>query len=83
MELDFKKLVETGILPADYISSPDPDRLIRIVIKPDDICSLVARDPGRKQSQGYMGNHMHGARTSRQVEPHHRWTQYLTKRTSS
>ena len=67
MDLDFKRLVESGILPPEYIASSDPDRKIRMVVKPEHVGIVVAGDPGRNQSRGYMGNHMHGARTSRRV----------------
>ena len=68
MELDFKHLVATGLLPPEYAVSDDPDRMIRMVVKPEHIGLVVAGDPGRNQSRAYMGNHMHGARTSRRVE---------------
>ncbi len=67
MELDFKRLVDGGLLPPEYAASDDPDRMIRMVVKPEHIGLVVAGDPGRNQSRAYMGNHMHGARTSRRV----------------
>jgi len=78
MELDFERLVESGILPPEYIASSDPDRRIRMVIRPEHIGIVVAGDPGRNQSRGYMGNHMHGARTSRRVELPGDWEQRMT-----
>jgi hypothetical protein len=67
MELDFNRLVDAGMLPPAYAAKGDPDRPIRMVVKPEHIGLVVAGDPGRNQSRAYMGNHMHGARTSRRV----------------
>ncbi|MBI3067351.1 MAG: hypothetical protein HYY79_00165 [Betaproteobacteria bacterium] len=77
LELDFAALVEEGVLPRDYVASSDPDRPVRIVVKPEHIGLVVAGDPGRNQSRGYMGNHMHGARTSHRIELPRDWAQLL------
>jgi hypothetical protein len=77
MELDFAQLVEQGVLPREYSASDDPDRAVRIVVKPEHIGLVVAGDPGRNQSRGYMGHHKHGARTSRRVELPENWPRLL------
>ena len=77
MELDFGQLVRAGILPRDYIASDDPDRMVRMVVKPEHIGIVVAGDAGRNQSRGYMGNHMHGGRTSRVIELPRAWPQLM------
>ena len=77
MDLDFRRLVDAGLLPTDYVASDDPDRMIRMVIDPAHIGLVVAGDPGRNQSRAYMGNHMHGARTSRRVELPADWAALL------
>jgi len=73
MELDFTKLVHDGILSSEYTASDDPDRPLKMVMRAEDIGILVAGDEGRNQSRGYMGNHMHGARTSRRIELPKAW----------
>lgn len=62
-----ERLVQDGILPAEYAASPDPERLLHLVIDPSMIEILVAGDPGRNQSRAYMNNHIHGPPTSRRV----------------
>ena len=79
MDLDFEHFVKIGILPPHYTESSDPDREIRMVVKPEDIGLIVAGDPGRNQSRGYMGNHMHGARTSRRVNLPRDWNELLRR----
>lgn len=67
MPLDLKRLVAEGLLPKSYAESDDPARLLSIVVKPEDICIVVAGDRGRNQSRAYMPNHHQGALTSKRV----------------
>jgi len=71
--MDFAKLVEEGTLPAHYVASDDPDRMIPIIVKPEHIGIVVAGDAGRNQSRGYMSNNAQGMRTSRRVELPRDW----------
>ncbi len=73
LEIDFEHLVAGGILAPDYADSPDPDRPVRMFVKAEHIGIVVAGDPGRNQSRGYMANHMEGARTSRRIVLPARW----------
>jgi hypothetical protein len=73
LELDFAKLAEEGYISRDYLASSDPDRPVRIFVNPEDIGIVVAGDPGRNQSRGYMANHEQGARTSKRVELPRNW----------
>ncbi len=77
LDLDFPKLVAEGYLSRDYIASEDPDRPVRVFANPGDIGIVVAGDPGRNQSRGYMANHEQGARTSRQIELPRNWDYLL------
>jgi len=79
LELDFKRLVAEGYLPEDYIASDEPERPVRIFIHPKDIGIVVAGDPGRNQSRGYMANHEQGARTSRRIVLPRDWDNLLAK----
>lgn len=72
-DMDFAKLVGEGTLPAYYTASNDPDRPVPIIVRPEHIGILVAGDPGRNQSRGYMSNNAQGARTSRRVELPRGW----------
>jgi hypothetical protein len=64
---DLDRLVADGVLPPDYAASSDPQRLIRVFIHEEMTGILVAGDPGRNQSRGYMGNHDQGPPVSRRV----------------
>jgi hypothetical protein len=75
---NLERLVADGVLPADYATSSDPERLIRVFIHEEMTGILVAGDPGRNQSRGYMGNHDQGPPTSRQVQLPKRWNELLT-----
>jgi len=74
---DLKRLVDEGILPQHYAQSDDPQRLVPMIIDPAMIDILVAGDPGRNQSRGYMNNHMQGPPTSRRIELPRKWDELL------
>ncbi len=60
--------VKGGVLPAAYAASSDPERPVPVFVQPDKIGILVAGDPGRNQSKGYINNHIQGGRVSRKVD---------------
>ncbi len=60
--------VKAGVLPAAYATSSDPERAVAVFVQPDKIGILVAGDPGRNQSKGYVNNHIQGARVSKKVD---------------
>jgi hypothetical protein len=60
--------VKAGVLPAAYAASLDPERPVPVFVQPDKIGILVAGDPGRNQSKGYVNNHIQGCRVSRRVD---------------
>ena len=72
-----ERLVAEGVLPPDYAASSDPERLVRVFIHEEMTGILVAGDPGRNQSRGYMGNHDQGPPISRRVELPKRWNELL------
>ena len=76
--LDLEDLVAKGILPPHYVESDDPERPLRIVVAPEHIAIIVAGDPGRNQSRGYVPNHNQGSRTSRRVALPADWEQRLS-----
>jgi hypothetical protein len=59
--------VKAGVLPAEYATSADPERPVPVFVQPDKIGILVAGDPGRNQSKGYVNNHIQGCRVSKRV----------------
>ena len=59
--------VKAGVLPAAYAVSADPGRAVPVFVQPDKIGVLVAGDPGRNQSKGYVNNHIQGARVSKPI----------------
>lgn len=77
LELDFRRLVDEGYLPADYVASDDPERPVRVFINPEDIGIVVAGDPGRNQSRGYMANHEQGPRVSQRIALPRDWGRRL------
>ena len=62
-----RALVESGGLAAEYASSGDPDRPVRVFPRAEWIGIAVAGDPGRNQSKGYVNNHIQGGRVSKRV----------------
>ena len=60
-------MVRQGALPRAYAASADPYRLVPIFIDPASINIVVAGDPGRNQTRGYMNNHQQGWPVSRPV----------------
>ena len=77
LELDFHQLVKDGYISPDYIASDDPQRPVRGFVNPSDIGIVVAGDPGRNQSRGYMANHEQGARTSKRITLPRTWKTLL------
>jgi hypothetical protein len=67
------KLAAEGVLSKEYAASADPERLIRVFIHEAMTGLLVAGDPARNQSRGYMGNHDQGPPTSRKVALPRAW----------
>ena len=62
-----RTLVENGAIPDEYSRSADPKRLVRVFVKPEMINIVVAGDPGRNQSRGYVNNHIQGAPVSKKI----------------
>jgi len=79
LELDFRKLIDEGYISPDYLASDDPNRPVRIFVNPGDIGIVVAGDPGRNQSRGYMANHEQGARTTQRIALPRNWDELLAQ----
>ncbi|MBC2665847.1 hypothetical protein H7F51_09950 [Novosphingobium flavum] len=66
-EYDLKKLHEEGMISAAYVESDDPQRLVPTFITPEGIGIVLAGDPGRNQSKGFVQNHSHAPPTAKKV----------------
>ncbi|HTP96804.1 MAG TPA: hypothetical protein VMK05_13220 [Burkholderiales bacterium] len=73
----FENLVRDKLLPPEYAASPDPQRLVNVIIDPAMVEILVAGDAGRNQSRAYMSNHVQGPPTSRRIRLPARWDELL------
>ena len=70
-------LAHEGAIPAAYVESADPQRRVRIFVKPEMIGIIVAGDPERNQSRGFVNNHMQGAPVSKAVSLPPHWKTLL------
>ena len=59
-DFDLKIWAERGLIPKEYYESDDPNRLVRVFLRPEWIGLVVSGDPGRNQSKGYVQNHRMG-----------------------
>ncbi|MDO8669831.1 MAG: hypothetical protein Q7O66_00160, partial [Dehalococcoidia bacterium] len=71
------RLVEEGLLPPEYCTSADPERLIPVFLRPGLIGIVVSGDAGRNQARGYISNHMQGVPTSKKVNLPANWLELL------
>ena len=69
--------VKQGLLSAAYHESDDPDRLVPVFQRAEWIGIVVAGDPARNQSKGYVCNHVQGIPTSRSIRLPADWDQRL------
>jgi len=62
-----RQLVENGTAAPYFAESDDPERLVPIVEKPDDILLVLSGDPLRSNAAVFGSNGMHGFPTSRRI----------------
>ena len=60
-------LVRRGELDERY-AGDDPDRLVPLVARAEDIAIVLAGNEGRNQSRGFVQNHVQGVPVSRRIE---------------
>ena len=77
---DLKALHAQGMISDAYIQSDDPDRLVPVFIKPEAIGIVLAGDPGRNQSKGFVQNHSHAPPISRKVVLPADWSDRVKRR---
>jgi hypothetical protein len=61
------ELHAAGLASDRFVASRDPDRLVPIVERPDDIMIVVSGDPFRSNACVFGSNGMHGFPTSREI----------------
>jgi hypothetical protein len=74
--------VRKGLLPPEYASSGDANRLIPVFQHPEWIGIIIAGDWGRNQSKGYVSNHIQGPPVSKPVRLPRDWDQRLAQASS-
>jgi hypothetical protein len=62
------ELVRSGRAPSVFAESDDPDRLVPIVCRPEDIMIAVSGDPLRTNAYSFAHNGMLGYPTTRRIE---------------
>jgi hypothetical protein len=67
VNLDLASQVASGVLPAVYHRSDDPDRLIPVFLRPEWIQVVVAGNPAGYYQRGYMNYHAHGAPVTKAI----------------
>jgi hypothetical protein len=66
-------LVRRGVLSAVFGDSDDPDRLVPIVSRPEDLTIAVSGDPLRTNACTFVSNGMHGYPTTKQIRLPREW----------
>ena len=77
LNFSLKDLAERGQISQDYHESDDPNRLVRVFVKPEWIALVVAGDPGRNQSRGYVQNQRQGIPVSKRINLPGNWRALL------
>lgn len=74
-----KQQVNLGRLPQVFAESDDPDRLVPIVLDPDDFMVLVSGDPLRTNAQAFAHNGYLGFPTAKKIELPGDWAERIGK----
>lgn len=67
IKIDLMSMVAQGRIEPEYALSNDPNRLVPALRQKAKVGIIVAGDPGRNQSRGYIQMHRQGVPTSRRV----------------
>jgi hypothetical protein len=76
------ELVERGVLPKEWCTSSDPDRLVPLVAPSSGFLVVVTGDPTRNRSCLYRQNFNQGYATSRKVRFPKNWDALLSRTTA-
>lgn len=77
---DLGELHRDGMVSSAYVESDDPERLVPVFVKPEGIGIVLAGDPGRNQSRGYVQNQSHGYPTAKRIELPRKWQSLIDGR---
>jgi hypothetical protein len=78
-----ERQVNLGRLPDDFHISDDPNRLVPIVLRPDDFIVLVSGDPLRTNAYTFGHNGYLGFPTAKKIELPRNWTERIQRPTPS
>ncbi len=71
--------VRLGEIPKLFCESPDPNRMVPIVVKPDDFMVAVSGDPSRDNGYAFSHNGFIGYPTAKRIELPANWEKLLAK----
>ena len=74
-----KQQVNLGRLPQEFHESDDPNRLVPIVLEPDDFMVLVSGDPLRTNAYSFAHNGSLGFPTAKKIELPKDWTERIRR----
>jgi hypothetical protein len=78
---DLKEDVEAGLIPKLFLETDDPERMVPIVWKPEDLMIAVGGDPLRNNAYVFAHNGFLGFPTGKKVELPKRWDALLAEAT--
>jgi len=78
-DYSLKDFAKRGMIPQEYYQSDDPDRMVRVLVQPEWTGIVVAGDPGRNQSKGFVQNHRQGVPVSKKINLPSNWNELLAK----
>ena len=78
--VSLKQQVNLGRLPQQFHESEDPDRLVPLVLEPDDFMVLVSGDPLRTNAYTFAHNGYLGFPAARKIQLPKDWAQRMGKR---
>ena len=76
---NLKEDAEAGLIPALFHDSDDPNRMVPIVWKPEDLMIAVGGDPLRNNAYVFAHNGFLGFPTGKKIEPPERWAALLAE----
>jgi hypothetical protein len=80
--ISLKQQVNLGKLPKDFAESDDPNRLVPIVLEPDDFMVLVSGDPLRTNAYAFAQNGYLGFPTAKKIKLPPNWAERIGKKIS-
>jgi hypothetical protein len=75
--VSLKQQVNLGKLPKDFAESDDPNRLVPIVLEPDDFMVLVSGDPLRTNAYTFAHNGYLGFPTAKKIKLPENWAKRI------